>query len=623
MNRPLIELVDSGVALPATLAGVGPQVVPLVRPSDGAVLEARTQILSTFAGAEPHVLDARGVPGRHLIWVLDPDLQELATWYAARTGRDILMAPSAEDFPDVVSDSMAVVALAGTLTQTVLERLQSALYQAAWGVITGRDLAAVSFVMAKSLLYHPHSRGSAHYLNPRPPACSASTPQEHDLFGTHDRLVIEAHGESGHVSLGTTVLCALPDAAESYAGRPVEGGCTLTSCKRARGHSATRLVSVTTRLLAVLTCNSFVAKPTLCPTNISIVTAASEGHIVQLLGTDRPVAVPQGRGLDIAEHDHSLSWWARRLNEHHHTLSGERPYFLAGDPLISIISESLGAEQSTAAADISTDATAAVAPPVLEHRVSRAWDMVQLSRSIDDLDDSSHAPLGRGQAVLREVAERYPAFLRRGARALQTAGLNGTTEQVLTRVSEVADRYELAWQHAIADVMNAALLQRYLETYVSDGFQLASCNLVGHCSSCSGVIRAETWSSPGVSDRYVQRCAVCGVREIHSAKKALLTARVSGTLVRGGNIRVHLSEVPQGVSLVTHFRDNGDGRWCKINASTATGEDVELHVPVPLDATPEVHTVRVAALQHASFSIWRWRLSPDFADDSWFEERAS
>ena len=603
---------------PGACEQLGSGELPLLDPGDDHRRERWARILTEYdtgtqAGSWPGAS-----PGNHVVWCVSPEASSLAGWYAARTGRRLL-DHVAEPDPDAGYVSVAVVGLAAELGQGRLERLQAVLRGTPWGLICGRDLAAVSFVMIKTLLAGRLETASSHHVHAEAFDGTVDLPGAgRELEGSFHRLVVEAHGESGHVSVGTTVLCGLLDDAERHAGSEVQGGCDQHRCKRASGRINKRLVDVQAHQVALLTCNSFVARPSLCATNIALVPAALEGWCLQLLGTDRPVAVPRGAGRRMSDGANSLASWAEQLNQHHDDLTGERPYFLAGDPAADMALASL---RTTPLVTAEQDQIAA--PSLFADDLRNAAEMTAIAQTVRDLDDGTHGDVAASVLVLQRVADKYAAFLRRALRAMQTAHLNGTRHQVHARLREQAGWYRFAWQQALADCLDDGLLQRYLETYFMAGHELHSWYEDGRCSCCDGVIRLEQWRSATGADRLLTKCATCGIRTLRSTKNPLVTASLHGTLVRGGTIGLQLRDAPPGSSVVVHFRDNGDGRFYRIAKGRAVADHLDFAIPVPGDATPEVHTVRLAVVSGQEFDIHRWRFPPDFSHRAWFGARRS
>jgi hypothetical protein len=103
-----------------------------------------------------------------------------------------------------------------------------------FGILTGRDLAGLSFAAAKTFLAR---------RRPNLPAVTISA-LDHDRSYARslprDResgsLIIAAHGEGAHLLLPDGVVCGLVGQQEVLGESPLVHGCSDQSCKRARNY---------------------------------------------------------------------------------------------------------------------------------------------------------------------------------------------------------------------------------------------------------------------------------------------------------------------------------------------------------------------------------------------------
>jgi hypothetical protein len=156
-----------------------------------------------------------------------------------------------------------------------------------------------------------------------------------------DRMAICAHGEGGHINLGSIVLCGLIGPVERGPdGRPT-GGCYIDAtgrhCKRAP-EPRTRVMSVgdiRAAELHLLSCASSLMCGELYDSNVSATLSAAEGYPRAALLTDRIVSVHSVKPelLTALRGDGAgLGAVCAALNDMEEHLAGCRPYLVFGDP---------------------------------------------------------------------------------------------------------------------------------------------------------------------------------------------------------------------------------------------------------------------------------------------------
>lgn len=314
---------------------------PVLLPAESWRAGRWREVLGGLSGGPPP-RDA----GAHAVASLGGEYELVARVFARRTTREYL---GVVDEPRLLAavadrnrDSLLVVAPPHALKVELLRQLQAA--ECRWGVLTGRDLPAATFVAAK-LLDGPAPRehgylvcgegvaleGPGHEPGPLEPQQLGGTPRS--------TLLIDAHGEGAHLNLGSVVICGLPDEVERDSTGIVAGGCSsvdgVAHCKRSHGKTTVVLArELEADDLVVLSCCGFSIAGEGYPSSVSLVLAALEGRARSVMASDRIAGfatwvipllaqVCRGRGLGPL--------WVL-VGEIEVNTRGGRSYVLVGDP---------------------------------------------------------------------------------------------------------------------------------------------------------------------------------------------------------------------------------------------------------------------------------------------------
>ena len=340
-------------------------VVPLISPSQIERQARWTHILKWYGLSEVDVVDAAPkwlptIRKTDLVVALDNIFSGPARFYAEAYGRPFrLLVDNNEGVEHLVSDnshpSVLFVGLPETFSADFLRYLAQQM-SVPWGILTARDIAGFTFVIAKLLAGGVVQNGDWAIINAIDETTqevatdgrfSQPKPFEREelqaLIDEHEwhTLALVAHGEGGHVNLNSIVLCGLIGRMErGLAGEPI-GGCRVDGenrrCKRVY-NPCTRILSfggLRTKQLYLFTCTGFVIAGDLYPSSISCILSAAEGYPMSVMATN------QVTSIDIQDPGIILGFLRQGVgpgsllqfnNDLHARKFHTRPYLLFGDP---------------------------------------------------------------------------------------------------------------------------------------------------------------------------------------------------------------------------------------------------------------------------------------------------
>jgi hypothetical protein len=291
---------------------------------------------------------------------VDGEFEPAARLFATAAGRAFRTIRRPIDITDLretqAHESLLLIGRPEALTHAVLERIAERM-EIPWGVLTARDLAGLSFMLAKQMVSGPSTAdGRAVFVNTmlrtilrrddmrrfaRDPLNPPGVVDE--LLGQEwETLGIVAHGERGHANLESTVLCGLLDDREKSASGIVLEGCLREGnqrrCKRVldpRVHVAS-FEELRAAQLFLFTCTGFILGSELYPTSINSILSAVEGYPRTIVASDR-INVTLGQMpdlvLELLDRATGIAPILELLNDLHAKRYGCRPFMMCGDPV--------------------------------------------------------------------------------------------------------------------------------------------------------------------------------------------------------------------------------------------------------------------------------------------------
>lgn len=353
--------------------------------------------------------------GTDLVVGFGDEFRPAAEFFAAAKGRRLVVA-SAEDPLRLFRDGLraASVVFVGRPESVRKENLHAFArsLEIPWGVLTARDLPAISFVVAKQLAGSRAKEGGAVLLDAPAERIRVAGHAAQDagysltdgdsLSGlltaeefTH--MVVHAHGEGAHANLKSAVLCGLLGAAESWRG----GGALPDGCRQERSKRFCKRASRQRRHifsfgdlkaenLYLLSCNGYTTAEELYPSDVSAVLSAAEGYPASVVTTDRSLGIATripDLAFRLSGEGAGPSAVCRALNEVMMFRNGVRPFVLCGDPLAS---------GSDAEADLADGELALGAREAVRLIDLKSWEA---STVIGLAKDPAEVALFRGEAV--------------------------------------------------------------------------------------------------------------------------------------------------------------------------------------------------------------------------------
>jgi len=482
-------------------------------------------------------------------------------------------------------------------------RLIAAGVSVPWTVVTGRDLAAASFVAAKLLrLRSCRTTGGWQVLDAfagtaarlasngaveGSEALSAATP-DGDMTGG---LVLHAHGEGAHADLNAVVLCGLSGEHETNPdGMPVPGGCRArlgdAFCKR-RAPRHQRIVpfhALRTPRLVLLSCNGYSPHGETYASDVSAALGSLDGYVAEIVTSLRPLAFDDGVPLTcgrLGAREGGLAGvaglaadLARREGFDDAIVRvgalAEPPadgmpeaWVRAGiHPLGAFVNSGVLAAPGAVARGgsiIVTPFSNSISPPLRDAEVDlRAFEerLLELRARMD----RAHR-WERGLAA--ELAEELPgaragqlfsALLQASAALDEAAGLaEGTVLQ--SRVSGLLhaglaptfDLVDLAvadWDEAFARILSALRDASYPVAFYHGGWREPRLQRLDPCERCGATLEVRFLRLPFTpkGDARLTLCPNCGERDFLFEGEGSLEVVLPAEMVRSGVLRVRIEK---------------------------------------------------------------------------------
>lgn len=335
--------------------------IPVLKPESASRATRWSRALE-FYGERVESPQGRAVPTRaaraqsnienDVVVVMSPELRVFADLFASMTHRAVHDVSSYAELSAYVSKKQPASAIifAGRrlLDGAGLECLST--LNLNYGVVTGRDAAAVSFFVAKLLADRPAmpaSRVAVDVFNARVTQEPGDMPglKKADLSAaTLDCLAnsrwesaaLVCHGDGSHLDLGPVVGCGAADVDRDNQGASIVGCEGAVSCKRSQnGTNVLRLSSVQAEQIWLLTCWGFAVAGEIYPSDSSVALDLAEGPARAIVAARALVStydwvVPIA--FDLQRQRVGLGSATHLLNDLMAPSTGHRPLTLFGDP---------------------------------------------------------------------------------------------------------------------------------------------------------------------------------------------------------------------------------------------------------------------------------------------------
>jgi hypothetical protein len=365
-GRPLlIRLANSteAVAEPDSQA-----VFTLQPPAEASRRQRWERVLSWYLPPNDAVVlptvDAR-TAASHPIAMIGGACAEVKQYALLTGGRPVVKADSLSALAAELGHSTPAVTVVASPVLLTVRELRAFVRRTGIlpAVITGRDQAAVGFMLAKQLLLHAglpkglRARATLDELGDAAAFMASMGPAERTGFGSDAvqrvlagdwrGLLLHVHGEGSHANLRSAVLCGVDEGAERIGGREVTDGCAPTSrrCKRSGGADGNvySFHMLRTAELIFLSCNGFSVAGEEYPSDNSAILSLVEGYTAQIVCNDRsvPTGPEQVTAAFTASAGISPKALAEILNEAYSDGAtgipaepGTHPWLLVGDALV-------------------------------------------------------------------------------------------------------------------------------------------------------------------------------------------------------------------------------------------------------------------------------------------------
>jgi hypothetical protein len=250
----------------------------------------------------------------HPIAVLGGAFAEVQQYAFLTGGRPVVKADSLSVLAAELGRSTSAITIVASPALLTVRELRAFVRRTGIlpAVITGRDQAAVGFMLAKQLLLYaglPKGRQARATLDELGDAaafmasigstertCFGSDAVQRVLAGDWRGLLLHVHGEGSHANLRSAVLCGVDEGVERIGGREVADGCAPATgrCKRSGGADGNvySFHMLRTVELLFLSCNGFSVAGEEYPSDNSAVLSLVEGYAAQIVCNDR--SVPTG-----------------------------------------------------------------------------------------------------------------------------------------------------------------------------------------------------------------------------------------------------------------------------------------------------------------------------------------
>ncbi|MFF7249918.1 hypothetical protein ACFZBU_39215 [Embleya sp. NPDC008237] len=270
--------------------------VPVIRPAETDRADRMRRVLAWYA-TDPRAPRPAAPAGARIASV-GPH-RTLGDLAATVLGRPHHHAAGLDELPDdLAGGSVLVIAPAEHLTLAALVPYltRQAARDTTVGFLTGRDVAAITFALAKTHAAHTAHTHAASALIDGTTGLSRLLPAPGQGIATPDALarswrtlIVDAHGSAAHAALGPAILCGLTGTREhTTTGTEIPDGCTRRHCKTdTTGGRIPTLAphDLKTEILALFVCNAIALGATeQYPSDVNLALDAVEGHPAAVLG---------------------------------------------------------------------------------------------------------------------------------------------------------------------------------------------------------------------------------------------------------------------------------------------------------------------------------------------------
>lgn len=580
-----------------------------------------------------------GVPGERVVLAWGADAADGARTYANMTAARLVLC---EDVADVCAavrtgaeQNAVVVAPAALLTVAAVSRISAAAAEAgvAVGFLCGRQLAALSFSVAKALL--DVTAGAAgvelfdapsHRAEENPytaPAALSAALRETSLI-----KILRSHGEGGHAKYGGVVVCGLLDPVE-FPDAPGQG-CTRHPrvCKRAEPSGAEVVFGdeVAAPVVIFLCCNGFNVANELYPSPVSMALAFAEGQVGAVIAPARPLVVPDAMLTTLREdlaRGLPLGQVVAELNRICAGLGQPDAFVLIGDPCLTLPGEHAPPATESSAEAATGDSAARDSARIEELRDWLVLVLRHAARGRRLLRSARSWLGGRAPELLEPPSSRFEHVERLTLYALKWLETHPGGE-ALRKLGRTTTMIRLGVARWDAEV--ARLLLQVRDT--ADAFDIGHYDLVladvaegAPCLRCGTPLEVHTYGrgEPDESHRTGYLCRVCGpVAESGSAGPAL-TVRDIPKVVRGGDgltlsADLRFPATPRiavAAQVYLRFFDKARDRCVHEEVRTVLAEDqrVEFDIALPADLGVDLHSIRLAAVSGFDIAYARARVA--------------
>lgn len=558
--------------------------VPLLAPSSNDRRSRWSEVLSWYGlsakgEAKLPPIKVANAGERDLVVALDETFAVPAEAYASVFGRPFRTVADVETLEHLLSGSTyRSVLLVGTPAHfrwEFLDRMRQNL-SVPWSVLTARDLAGLTFVVAKLLAAASSvvEESAFIYADHQPIVRTTDSNGRHNALERVEgkrldtllrrrswyALALLAHGEGGHVNLGSTVLCGLlTDTERGMKGEAIDG-CRIDGgvwrCKRATSAN-TRVASfgdLRTKHLGLFTCTGFSVAGEPYPSDLSGPLSATEGYPAMTLTTDRSLIIDPREpeiALGLLGQGVGPSGVRELINELQAHRSGCWPYVLYGDlygptPTFqtpgadgrfgkrtsgAVIPIRMDSGSPPVVADIDGTSSrrglvrglhaAAVVLPESESRERlRLVDRFEQWKLRTQWFKDVAARLGRAAWLERAITRVYqaqltdsPTFqdahtrlfevrirleqhLQAGLRSCESVRRRGVWDDTVDEWTKLCTAEIKLWDSCLAELLADHLLKGNVFAILDDGFTLASRNEESSCDHCASPLMELRLAAP-------------------------------------------------------------------------------------------------------------------------------
>ena len=452
-----------------------------------------------------------------------------------------------------------------------------------------------------------------------------------------------AHGDGSHLDLGEAILCGLADDGETVGGRPVDGGCTRSSCKKQAGHAGYLLHAddLNANLLVILSCNSMSLASELYPSSLSLALSAANANATPVIGTVSQLPFSSQTAVDIVRDIRTavnVGTSVAALNARWKEAGMPCSYVLLGDPLASFAQRQ---EKARSRADVPGSGrhqvTAADARSAWRFRntldsVTRAATSAALQhRNLPQQLLQNVETMAHGQALLdsRVWQMQGPSTVGDGEALLGMTRARRPTGPVLEEVRDALGD----WGKAFLELTPVVLLSGppgvpvfgdKLAEVLGRHLAIEKHEKGDPCSRCGTPViayRLDNRVLP-VHPRRRILCPVCG--PVADQVDGALTVEVhpftySPRKEQGVDLDVHVTAQREmlgltgcPVHLLVEVRDKSvpDPVYCKLLTLRSSAMSIRHTEAVPLGKGADLHSVRVIAARCGLVASARCLLSP-------------